>query len=128
MLIHKIRPHHGLCITFFEGKGYNSEFINNMAKIIQTLNANSQVQLVKSVDSICIACPHNINNICTKNEKVNHYDSTIMELCNLKIDQLLLWKEFKDLIFTNIIKKNKLNFVCGDCSWNMICAKKISKY
>ena len=30
----KIRPHHGLCTAFFEGKGYSGDFVRNMANVL----------------------------------------------------------------------------------------------
>ena len=30
-----LRPHHGLCIAFFEGKGYNQKFVENMTNVVQ---------------------------------------------------------------------------------------------
>lgn len=39
----KIRFHHGLCIGFFEGKGYSREFTENMTDVIEFLNRENPV-------------------------------------------------------------------------------------
>ena len=40
-----LRPHHLLCILFFEGKGYNKEFTLNMQNIINNLSHNTKIKL-----------------------------------------------------------------------------------
>jgi hypothetical protein len=29
-----LRPHHGLCFQFYEGKGYSPDFIDHMEKVV----------------------------------------------------------------------------------------------
>ena len=36
-----IRAHHGMCVAFFQGKGYSSEFTYHMSKIIEQLEKKS---------------------------------------------------------------------------------------
>ena len=31
----KLRAHHGMCLAFFEGKGYSSAFTENMGKVLE---------------------------------------------------------------------------------------------
>lgn len=35
-----LRPHHGLCIHFYEGKGYNEEFTKKMDALINQIQRN----------------------------------------------------------------------------------------
>ena len=64
-----IRPHHMLCLQFFEGKGYSDEFITNMADIKNILDReNPYVEIVSGVDDLCVKCPNCIGENC-KNEK-----------------------------------------------------------
>ncbi len=121
----KLRPHHGLCITFFEGKGYHSDFIRHMSDMIHILNTqNPEIELVLHTDRICSACPHNVNQICETDSKVLHYDKQVLLLCGLQPHQKLLWKDFQALTAEKILHQEKLSSVCRNCQWSAICFQK----
>lgn len=133
MLTYQLRPHHGLCLQYFCGHGYSQEFINNMQEILVTLGQNPNIQLVDYTDDICLTCPncirsiHNISEIdktyCIFDKKVLHYDSCVMELCNLTYNSTIPWNEFNKLVHDNIIDKNLRQTICGDCEWSNLCHK-----
>ena len=124
---YSIRPHHGLCITFFEGKGYSGKFIENMTNIIAELElTNPIITLTDTEDMICNNCPHNKKDgRCETMEQVNTYDNAVLKLCRLEIGQELQWSDFHSQVKEKIIKANKLKEVCGDCMWKNICENKI---
>ncbi|MBR1529024.1 MAG: DUF1284 domain-containing protein [Oscillospiraceae bacterium] len=125
----ELRPHHGLCIAFFEGKGYSSDFIKNMTDKIRYLNTdNPEIRLVLHTDSICSACPHNQNRICISSQKVLCYDKTVLHFCGLQENHILLWKEFQNLVFLNILRKGRLSAVCKQCQWLQICSEKSAAF
>ena len=39
----KIRAHHGMCLHFFEGKGYSNEFTAHLQKIYERMQKNPEV-------------------------------------------------------------------------------------
>ena len=52
--------HHGMCLYFFEGKGYSEGFTKHMAEVKEWLlgkNGLASLQLVGATDEICSACP-----------------------------------------------------------------------
>ena len=122
MSIFKIRPHHGLCIAFFEGKGYSPEFVRNMTEKIQFLNThNPEIELVLHTDIICSACPHCLNELCESHRKVLNYDRQVLKFCNFTEHQVLFWKEFQSQIFGKILLAKKFPSVCPQCQWQEIC-------
>lgn len=127
MQTYHLRPHHGLCLQYFRGHGYSQEFVNNMSKIVATLDQNPNIQLVNHTDDICLTCPNSINTIhnkhCIFNKKVLHYDSCVMELCDLTYHSILPWNEFNKLIHNNILTQNLRQTICGDCEWSHLCHK-----
>lgn len=125
MLNIKLRAHHGLCIAFFEGKGYDNNFVENMKNIIITLNQNPNVTIVTDEDIVCVACPNNKNGICDCIEKVDKYDKMVLKLCNIHNNLTLPWDEYRMMIQEKIIKAGKLSTVCGDCQWSYICLKNV---
>jgi hypothetical protein len=120
----KLRAHHGLCIAFFEGKGYDDSFTKNMRAIISALDQNPEIIIVAYEDMICIACPNNKDGICNCIEKVDRYDKSVLRLCNVNNGDILAWKAYKTLVSKNIIETGKMSTVCGDCQWSSICFKK----
>ena len=125
MLNSEIRPHHGLCTAFFEGKGYSPAFVRHMTFMINYLNCqNPDIRLVLHSDSICSACPHNQNQICESAEKVLAYDTSVLRLCGLEENTSLLWSEYCDIVHDKILRRGRLCEVCKDCQWRFICLDK----
>lgn len=118
----RLRPHHGLCIFFFVGKGYNTAFTKHMKNLIQILNReNPAIQLVCKTDSVCSCCPHNKNQLCDSDCKVQRYDRAVLSYCDLRENQILKWKDFQKIIRNKILNSRNISEVCTDCQWLEIC-------
>ena len=126
MQSYKLRPHHGLCTAFFEGKGYSSDFTANMKNMINMLESlDPNVALTVGTDIICGKCPNNLNSIC-RSPKPPIYDEKVLEITGLSENNILKWSVFRSTVREKIITSGRLNEVCGDCQWYEICAKKPS--
>ena len=120
----KLRAHHRLCISFFEGKGYDDNFTGNMRAVITALDRNPEIIIVACEDMICKACPNNKNGICDCIKMVDGYDKAVMRLCNINSGDILSWAAYKTLVSKNILETGKISAICGDCQWSDICLKK----
>lgn len=116
-----IRPHHGLCMQFFEGKGYDENFVAHMSQVIEEMKHNPVIRLVAGEDEICQCCPNNEEHCCNTPEKVDRYDRKVLSLCQLKEGTQLQAQEFLQLAREKILKTDSLSQVCGDCEWFTIC-------
>ncbi len=117
----RLRPHHGLCMKFFIGKGYSGDFAENMGNIKTFLETNDPVIVIsKGADSICRKCPNNCGGKCS-GEKADKYDRLVMELCGIKYGAEMLYSKYSSLVNENILSSGKLRSVCGDCKWFGIC-------
>lgn len=118
----KLRPHHGLCIQQFIGRGYSDTFVENMKQVIACLEKQpNQIVLIQAEeDDICKSCPYNQNGKCQSGQKVLQYDKKCLDLCKIKEGEIS-WKEWKERIFTNIIYKKLIEEVCVNCNWQKIC-------
>lgn len=123
--ISTLRAHHGLCINFFEGKGYSDKFSNNMEKIIALLENDPVITIIKERDNVCLHCPFNENDVCASLEKVNRYDNAVLDICNISSGDTMKWSEYRTLISKNILEENKLKDICPDCCWYKICSEKM---
>ncbi|NLL76839.1 MAG: DUF1284 domain-containing protein [Clostridiales bacterium] len=120
---YEIRAHHGMCLAFFEGKGYSDGFVKYMAEIKEALGKDPVVRLVNRTDEICGYCPHNKLGCCDSEEKVGRYDALVFCLCGVEEGIEIRWSIFERLVEQNIISAGKREEVCGDCQWNSICRK-----
>lgn len=120
-MIYRIRAHHGMCFSFFEGKGYNGEFTNNMQKIKDCLDKDPEIVLLDEVDDVCVGCPNNLEGTCTSSEKVWDYDRQVLERCHLKSGIRIRWKDFEKKVQENILDQGRREEICTDCEWNEIC-------
>lgn len=116
-----LRPHHGLCLCFFEGYGYSDDFSKNMASVLKGLQADTFVRIVEGHDSICIKCP----NRAAECPNAAFYDRKVLELCRLHAGQKMCWSEFQRKIRACVLEAGKLAEVCGNCKWFYICGKKV---
>lgn len=118
---YKIRAHHGMCICFFEGKGYSNEFTKHMARIIHKLKENAIVCISDETDIICEKCPNNKEGICETADKVAEYDKQVLLRCGLKVDDVISFSDFQAKVYENIIYSEKREEICGNCQWSSIC-------
>lgn len=119
----KLRPHHGMCIAFFGGKGYDEDFTENMTRVIERFKAEDpDITLTVSEDIICGKCPHNKEHRCDSRDKVSRYDSGVLTLCGLSEGDTLPYSEFAGLVRDNILSAGKRSDICGDCCWNDMCS------
>lgn len=120
---YKIRAHHGMCLAFFEGKGYSSTFTQHMAEMKQRLAGGAEVCIVDETDDICSACPNNHGEICTSQEEVIRYDGQVLARCGLTPGTVLEWQKFERLVKQKILDTGTRPEICGGCQWNAICEK-----
>ena len=87
-----VRPHHGMCLAYFIGKGYSEGFSAHMEKMLHILEQDVSIRLVVSLDEICSACPNRQvtveasgaeKEICEAQEKVYRYDHGVLDACGL---------------------------------------------
>lgn len=121
---YRIRAHHGMCLAFFEGKGYDSEFTAHMGEMKKLLEKNPVVELVTKTDDICSFCPNNEEGSCTSIIKVEGYDNAVLSLCGLEAGVKLRYREFERLVWQKILSEGKRKEICTGCQWESICGKK----
>lgn len=120
----KLRPHHLLCLHFFEGKGYSDEFTANMTSVKSALEQlDPRIELVRGGDIICGSCSNNINGVCSSDEKVSRYDEAVLSLCGIDTECELSFSRLQSIVLEKIIYPHRLEEVCKDCQWSCICIK-----
>lgn len=120
-MAYRIRPHHGLCLAFFRGKGYSGAFVENMARMKAALEENPRICLAEGTDEICAACPNNLDGRCESEEKVTRYDREVLRRCGLTVGEVLPYRDFEALVVRHILNAGQRAEICGDCQWDALC-------
>lgn len=120
-MIYRIRAHHGMCFSFFKGKGYSGEFTDNMWAMKKKLEQNPEVVLLRETDDVCAHCPNNLGNVCTSADRVEDYDNGVLLRCGLTPNTRIRWNDFEKLVTEHIILTGEREKICGGCQWNELC-------
>lgn len=107
-----LRPHHILCLSLFEGKGYNEKFIENIQSILHNFQ---NIQIVSSADDICKSCPNNVHGECSLGEEdVRLKDRNACTSLNLQPGDISV-----ESINLKLSMLSKIDFekCCGTCRW-----------
>lgn len=122
----RLRPHHGLCLQFFEGKGYSEGFVKNMSALASSFQKDpgQPILLTCGPDFVCTCCPHCTGGGCDSGQKVLCYDSQVLSFCGLKDGDILPWQEFSRQVREKILSAKCLEEVCRGCQWLELCSSK----
>lgn len=125
----KLRAHHGMCLAFFEGKGYSDSFTAHMAQVLERLEQeNPTVEVIATADCICGGCPNLTDGRCEKADLVEHYDKAVLTFCGMAEHSTLPWRAFTVRVAERILSQGKREKICGGCQWSAICAGKETLY
>ena len=120
--MYELRAHHGMCLYYFNGKGYSEQFTSHMVSMkILLNNENPLICVVSHTDCICSQCPHNGSGHCTSFDKTERYDKAVLACCELSENNQLPFRDFQLLVLNKIILPGKRSEICGDCQWNELC-------
>lgn len=116
-----LRAHHGMCLAFFRGKGYSSDFSAHMQAVHDGMKGNPSLRIVAEGDIICGHCPKLEQGICRSAEKVLSYDRQVLAACGLTEGAELDWETFSKLVRERILVPGKREEICADCQWTSLC-------
>ena len=117
----RIRAHHGMCFSFFQGKGDSGEFTENMWEMKRKLARNPEVILLDRTDDVCAHCPNNQEGVCISAGKADEYDRQVLAGCGLTAGCQIRWEDFTRLVEEHILSTGRRAEICGDCQWTKLC-------
>ena len=113
----KLRAHHGMCLAFFEGKGYSAGFTAHMAQVLEYLEQeNPIIAVVAEADCICGSCPNLTDGRCRKAALVERYDKAVLALCGMGEHSILPWRA-KSAAAVNGAASAKKKRLCTVCDF-----------
>ncbi|QLH74446.1 MAG: DUF1284 domain-containing protein [Methanomassiliicoccales archaeon] len=126
----RLRPHHLLCIQFYQGLGYDDDFNENMAKVVDLVKGNrcSYIEVVPMVDDICSRCPENKGGVCTSEASVRDKDRSVLEFIEIKSWQRMTPQELERSMSDKLVTLENVSQICGECSWSKECDRSLSEH
>lgn len=116
----KLRVHHIFCTSLYEGKGYSSEFCDNMSAAVDYLRSHpdEKLTLVAEPDIICANCPNYLeNDRCAQDSNhVVHKDYGILKYLELVEGADYSYRELCRQARKKITEEIFLES-CGNCEW-----------
>ncbi len=120
-----LRPHHGLCIPRFVGRGYQPAFTEHLADVAAHLRAHpdTPIVLIRGADDLCGVCPNRVGSGCGS-ERADRFDQRCLRWTGCRFGERMLWQEYQ-------AKLSRIDGgiarVCPDCEWFALCARQRSK-
>lgn len=118
---YQLRPHHGLCLFYFKGKGYSPEFVENMTNVKRKLTENPLIRITGQPDAICLTCPNHAAGKCVTERKVMEYDRLVLQKCGIADGEIMNYHDFETLVQQKILLPGKRKEICGNCQWDSLC-------
>lgn len=125
-----MRPHHGMCLAYFAGEGYNNDFAGHMGRILSELQKqpDKTVRLITGTDIFCAACPNNNGGVCAKPELTAAYDRAVLARCGVTEGAELPFQTFTGLVQARILAPGYRRNICGQCQWDDLCSTQPSRW
>jgi len=121
----KLRGHHLVCLHFFRGEGYSTEFIANLRKILKRAEIGEQIEAASEADDVCNICPYLKGQECfyTKESdpEIQEMDREALMLLELSGRDTVLWLDIRKKI-PALFHRWSEEF-CRACDWRRACEK-----
>ncbi|MEL7184298.1 MAG: DUF1284 domain-containing protein [Pseudomonadota bacterium] len=110
-----------LCALSFEGKGYDSAFVANMAHIVwgqlqSTNGSKTPVRITGQADSICAPCPRRRDMGCDVQDKIDTLDARHGAALGLAPGDQVTWGDCVDRVVAQV-EPDDLDHLCQGCEW-----------
>lgn len=119
-----LRGHHLICLHFFDGEGYNQEFIENLGRVLMRAKEEA-IEISPGADNVCMACPSLKDSLCQykvgAEEEIRYLDDTALALINLSPGEKIWWRELKELVPTIFSQWSRK--ICSECGWLATCSR-----
>jgi hypothetical protein len=123
----RLRGHHLICLHFFNGEGYNQEFVENLGNIL-SIAVHREVKIHLGPDDVCGKCPYLKQELCSYNkgadEGIREMDKRALDLLQLSPGMEVRWDTLREKIPG--IFPEWFEAYCSSCGWKQACEKTAS--
>jgi hypothetical protein len=118
----RLRGHHLICLQFYRGEGYSSEFVENLERVISRAREYG-ILVVEGADDVCNHCHYLINGKCTykdnAEEEIRYLDLLALALLELNSGRETTWEYIRKKL-PEIIEEWEEK-ACRNCDWRDVC-------
>lgn len=122
-----LRGHHLICLHFFNGEGYDPDFIENLHDVLKKAEYED-VSIPPEADDVCNKCPHLKEERCRYKEEadkeIKEMDEKALDLLKASKDTKVKWQEIRNRIPG--IFEAWYKAYCNACGWKRACEKNAS--
>jgi hypothetical protein len=119
-----IRGHHLICLYFFNGDGYDEDFIENLRVTLRRAEGEP-VRVSSGADDICKSCLHLRGGRCEQldgaERVIQRMDRKALELMGLSVGERVWWDRLRGEI--EDVFPQWYSLYCSDCDWRGACMK-----
>jgi hypothetical protein len=123
----RLRGHHLICLHFFNGEGYNPEFVENLMDVMEETKSGD-VEISPGADDICEGCPHLKQFRCRytedADEGIREMDKRALELLKVREGSKVKWQEIQKRIPE--LFHSWYRAYCTTCGWKWACERDAS--
>lgn len=123
----RLRGHHLICLHFFNGEGYNPEFVGNLKDVLEKTKSED-VEISPGADDICEGCPHLKQFRCRytedADEGIREMDKRALKLLKEEEGSKVKWHEIRERIPG--LFHSWYNSYCNVCGWKRACEQDAS--
>jgi len=123
----RLRGHHLICLQFFRGEGYCTDFVENLEHVLQRAQAE-RVLVVDGIDHVCAACPElGSDNRCASEDaggesEIVRLDELAMSILDVTSGQRLSLPEARSRLEADAIGAGSWRAnACHGCAWEHVC-------
>lgn len=119
-----LRGHHLICLHFFNGDGYDEDFINNLRHVLSSADGE-EVTVTSGADDVCTRCLYLREGACRQADNadrvIQQMDEKALELLGIFIGSRARW----DTLGGEVQKVFPQWFAlyCRGCEWRGACEK-----
>lgn len=119
-----LRGHHLICLQFFGGEGYNTDFVENLMNVMEAVESGGSV-VCRGADDVCRRCPHLEEDSCRysegADEEIRKMDRRALGLLKIREGARIRWTEIKEKL--PLIFRPWYETYCNSCGWKRTCEK-----
>jgi len=119
-----LRGHHLVCLHFFNGEGYDQEFVENLRDVLR-MAEDGEIEICHGIDDVCRKCQHMKQDECRysehADEEIKEMDKKALELLRLSIGMKVRWYEIQERLPRIIHQWSEI--YCSRCRWEPVCEK-----
>lgn len=117
-LVPGLRGHHLVCLHFFQGKGYDDRFVENLHGVLASVKQWGTLVL-SGADDVCKACPHLNFELCRDEKEIREMDEDAVALLGVTEGKRYDWKILEERVKT-IFSPWYRNY-CSACAFIDAC-------